>query len=97
MSKASTSVLELLHAAVAKELLERVENGEASAADLGAAIKMLKDNNITAVIEDNETMGALQAKIDARRAKRAGKASVHTGPITDEELGDAVSGFHVPH
>jgi hypothetical protein len=98
MSKASTTLLEQLHTAVATELLTRVQNGEASAADLGAAIKMLKDNNITAVVEDNQALSDLQAKIEARRAKRQGaQPSVHTGPLTADELGEAVTTFHVPH
>lgn len=36
-----------LHSAVAKELLNRVKSGEASAAELGVAVRMLKDNNAT--------------------------------------------------
>ena len=92
MSKASTTLLEQLHARVAEELLRRIDDGEASAADIGAAIKMLKDNSITAVIEDNSAMSDLQAKIDARRAKRA-PATVHTGPLTSSELDDAIDGF----
>ncbi|APU00295.1 terminase small subunit [Ralstonia phage RS-PII-1] len=96
MSKASTTLLEQLHAAVAEELLTRVKNGEATAADLGAAIKMLKDNSITAVIEDNAAMSELQAKIEARRAKRkATQPEVHSGPLTADELSDAVDNFHV--
>lgn len=94
MSKASTTLLEQLHNAVAGELLQRVQNGEASAADLGAAIKMLKDNNITAVVEDNTALSELQAKIEARRALRRPAAAPLHGPLTDDELGDAVAGFH---
>lgn len=96
MSKASTSTLELLHSAVAMELLQRVQNGEASAADLGAAIKMLKDNSITAVIEDNATMSELEAKLAARAAKRKA-VPVHTGPLTAEELDGCAADFHVSH
>lgn len=96
MSKASTSLLEQLHNAVAAELLERVQNGEASAADLGAAIKMLKDNNITAVVEDNAALSELQAKIEARRQKRV-KPTVHSGPLSAEELLDAANSFHLPN
>jgi len=36
-----------LHSAVAKELLNRVKSGETSAAELGVAVRMLKDNNAT--------------------------------------------------
>lgn len=49
-------ILADLHMAVANELLARVSTGEASSGDLSAAIKMLKDNNITIskeMIEEN--------------------------------------------
>jgi hypothetical protein len=104
MSKATTTLLEQLHAAVANELLARIEGAGsegsiASAADIGAAIKFLKDNSITAVIEDNADMAALQQKIADRRAKRAAAAQPTpapiTGPLTDDELDDAVGTFHV--
>ncbi|QMV32536.1 terminase small subunit [Ralstonia phage Anchaing] len=95
MSKASTTELESLHAAVAKELQRRIEKNEASAADIGAAIKFLKDNSITAVIEDNSTMAALQEKLRARREKRSAKSTVSTGAITEADLGDIESFNHV--
>ncbi len=96
MSKASTTDLESLHAAVAKELSRRIEAEEASAADIGAAIKFLKDNSITAVIEDNSTMAALQEKLRARREKRTGKTPVPTSALTEADLGD-VEGFNHVH
>lgn len=37
--------LEILHAAVANELLDRVKSGEATASELSVAVKFLKDNN----------------------------------------------------
>lgn len=37
--------LEILHTAVAKELLDRVKSGEATASELSVAVKFLKDNN----------------------------------------------------
>lgn len=46
MSSASKSVMEELHALVARVLSERLEAGEATAADISAAIKFLKDNGI---------------------------------------------------
>ena len=39
------TVLDDLHEAIAKDLLERVKNGEATAAELSVAVKFLKDNN----------------------------------------------------
>lgn len=37
--------LEILHTAVASELLDRVKSGEATASELSVAVKFLKDNN----------------------------------------------------
>jgi hypothetical protein len=49
MSKATEAQLSLLHGVVAEQLKKRIESGEATAADFGAAIKFLKDNGIEAV------------------------------------------------
>ena len=46
---ASVELLGQLHDMVTKELLRRIESGEATAADIGQAIKLLKDNNIEAI------------------------------------------------
>jgi len=46
---AKEETLGLLHEAVARDLLAKVESGEATAADLNAAIKFLKDNQIEAL------------------------------------------------
>ena len=40
--------LQELHEGVAKELLGRIQSGQASAAEITAAIKFLKDNGIDA-------------------------------------------------
>ena len=66
----SQSVLEQLFDATTLELIQRIQNGEASAADLGVAVKLLKDNNITVVIEDNEKMQDLKRVLDEKRRKR---------------------------
>jgi hypothetical protein len=47
-SRASEDVLNELHAATAKTLLAKVKSGEATAPELNAAIKFLKDNGIEA-------------------------------------------------
>lgn len=43
-----------------------------SAAIIAAATKFLKDNEITCVPAENNALGELEAKMAARRAKRAG-------------------------
>lgn len=46
---ASEELLGRLHDAVASDLLQKVESGEATAQELSAAIKFLKDNGIEAL------------------------------------------------
>tara|TARA_R100001463_G_scaffold1188_9_gene5082 strand:+ start:802 stop:1026 length:225 start_codon:yes stop_codon:yes gene_type:complete len=46
--------LKQLHNEVAKELLLRIQTGDAKPADLAVAVKFLKDNEITALpVNDN--------------------------------------------
>lgn len=46
-SKASLSVMESLHNAVAVGIINRIKSGEATSQDYSNAIRMLKDNGIT--------------------------------------------------
>lgn len=59
MAKATEDLLEALHVAVAKDLLDKVKSGEATAQELQAAIKFLKDNHIEATVETNPDLGKL--------------------------------------
>jgi len=70
MSRATEAALSALHGVVAAELTRRIVESEATAADIGAAIKFLKDNSITASIEDNAALSELKQKLDQRLAKR---------------------------
>ena len=47
MSDNINDILKSLHSATAKELLLRVQSGEATKGDIENALKLLKDNNIT--------------------------------------------------
>ena len=42
--KTKKELMDVLHEAVTKELLMRVQSGEASASELSVAVKFLKDN-----------------------------------------------------
>ena len=54
------TVLDELHDTVAKDLLDRIKSGEASASELSVAVKFLKDNNATLdVITANSPMSDL--------------------------------------
>lgn len=49
MTKATTTALDDLHGALAKQLIDKIKTGEATAADLNVARQFLKDNGIDAV------------------------------------------------
>ena len=53
------SLLGDIHEEVAEELLARIRSGEATTADLSAAIKFLKDNNISVVVEESKPVISL--------------------------------------
>lgn len=59
MSNKISTTLNMLHEAVAEELLERVRSGEAKPADLSVAVKFLKDNGIEAIPTDGSLLQAL--------------------------------------
>lgn len=61
---ATEGALGALHELVATVLKERLGNAElVSAADINAAIKFLKDNNITATREANRALGELEDEL----------------------------------
>ena len=90
MSKADEKALGTLHGTVAKVLTVMVsrqeqfdEDGEleytASPATLAAAIKFLKDNSITADLDQNHDIDALRQKLGERQKHsrlKAGEADV---------------------
>lgn len=79
MAKASTvSELNELHALIAKSLTQRIEqdiqdNIPTDAATLGAAIKFLKDNNVTADPADADDLSELRDKLREQSAQRRKK------------------------
>jgi len=59
MSKASKDIMEELHGAVAKDLLNKIATGEAKANDLGVAVRFLKDNGIESIIVEGSPLANL--------------------------------------
>jgi hypothetical protein len=57
---ASSDVLEELHAALAKALKDRIESGEATAADLSVVRQFLRDNNIDAIPNEGSPLDDLR-------------------------------------
>ena len=68
---AKRDTLELLHQLVAENLVARIEAGEASSADMANALRMLKENDITIIEDDNDHLADLREKL-------AKKKNVHT-------------------
>jgi hypothetical protein len=58
--RATESTLNELHSIIAKELIKRINSGDATTQDLNAAIKFLKDNNIEAEFEKGGAMDTLK-------------------------------------
>jgi|TARA_Y100000310_G_scaffold189240_1_gene189203 hypothetical protein len=61
--KAQKDILETLHGAVAKELLDRIRSGEARPADMANAIKFLKDNGIEGLPIEGSPLGNLVSQM----------------------------------
>lgn len=78
---ASEGALGSLHILVAQVLKERLGNAElCTAADVNAAIKFLKDNNITCAPDPDNHVGELQQELDKQAA------SNKTDPVDDADL-----------
>lgn len=61
--RASEDILGSLHDAIANDLLRRVLSGEASPAELNAAIKFLQNNGIEAVPTEDNPLGKLMSSL----------------------------------
>ena len=80
---ASDATLKALHAVLAEQLLDMIQNGvpifdkegnesgtrKATAAELAVAVAFLKANDITANLDDSDATKALREALEARRKK----------------------------
>ena len=80
---ASDATLKALHAVLAEQLLDMIQNGvpvfdkegnetgtrKATAAELAVAVTFLKNNEITANLDDSDATKALRDALEARRKK----------------------------
>lgn len=60
---ATSDLLNLLHERLGEHLLERLESGEATAAEVGQAVKFLKDNGIEAIPKPHNPLGQLSTSM----------------------------------
>lgn len=66
---ADIDLLNLLLELTAKDLVNRIESGEATSADMANALRLLKDNDVTITIKDSDALGELHEKLARRRIK----------------------------
>ena len=88
MAKSATiTELEALHRLIARSLTERIQQDmedklPTDAATLGAAIKFLKDNNVSADPADADDLSALRDKLRAQADERREKRGLDGTPAT---------------
>jgi hypothetical protein len=63
MTKDLEKLLTQLHSEITKDLLSRVKSGEATAAELTAAIKFLRDNGIDAHLTQDSPLTNLASSL----------------------------------
>lgn len=93
---ANEAVMAALHDAVVKELLARIENGTATAADMSVARGLLKDSSITCTPAAGNSIGELEQKLnekrEAREARRRARLKVVGGsdmPLDFDAAGES--------
>lgn len=57
--KATPDLLNQLHGLVAQDLIDKIKSGDATAQELSAAIKFLKDNHVEGDIQNNPQLKEL--------------------------------------
>ena len=63
-------LLELLLEGTAELLVERIQSGEATPADISNALRMLKDNDISVIVKDSDALSELNSKLAKRRINK---------------------------
>lgn len=69
MSKAATELLEKIHAEVARQMLQMLEEGTAGAKEWAVIVKFLKDNNIDAIPSDAQNADDALTKLLAKASE----------------------------
>lgn len=89
--KASESVLADLHGVVAEYLKLKLLSGKATAAEVGAAITFLKNNNITADPATNERLRGLSQTLQNR--KKGGRLSPQAAAEAEDHFQALMGGM----
>lgn len=83
---ATSEVLGKLHDVLTQQLLDKIESGEATAADMAVARGLLKDNHITCIPAESTAISALEQRLKEREQKRKFPRLVTSNP--DEVAAD---------
>lgn len=67
---ATSETLGKLHDVLTTQLLDKIEAGEATAADMAVARGLLKDNHITCIPAESTAISALEKKLKEREQAR---------------------------
>ncbi len=76
MSRASSDILDRLHALIAQDMLNRLQAGNCEAKDWAVIVKFLKDNGIDSLITDDAD--AVTAFDNLVRAAQQSIGSMHS-------------------
>jgi len=71
--KSKEELLEHLHRITAEELIDRLQSGEASAAEIGVAVKFLKDNGMDVSAESETPIHDLSKIVPFSQARAQGE------------------------
>ena len=71
MATERNQLLERLHDLLTTSLIEKIESGEATAADFGVARQLLKDNNINAIPVQNSPILRLSQTMPFKDSQEA--------------------------
>lgn len=91
---ANEALMGALHDALARDLMQKITEGTATAAEMSVARGLLKDSNITCAPAAGNAVSELQAALDAKRAARAERrAQAQKGSATPIDFGTAEEQF----
>lgn len=78
-------LLERLHQAQIKALLERIESGEATGAEFAAVNQLLKNNNITVDSDTDDSLKELEDALNSQKKKLNKKPVLE---LSEDDKGD---------
>lgn len=84
---ANEALMGALHDALARDLMQKITKGTATAAEMSVARGLLKDSNITCSPAADNALGALEAQLAAKKARRETR---HVGSATPIDMNAAV-------